>query len=100
MPLLTGRMRKRQYRSLKQWKKMNPRSLFLRADADELAQTAPVAKLNNAGKLGEQRIVLAAPDVLAGLKGSAALAHDDRAAGYQFSAEYLHAEPLRVRIAP
>ena len=49
---------------------------------------------------GEERVILAPAHVFAGLDRGAALAHDDRAAGNELPAEDLHAEPLRVRIAP
>src|SRR5580700_5692926 len=45
------------------------RELFARFDADELAETAAIAKHNDAWNLGEQGIILAAPDVLARLEG-------------------------------
>jgi len=49
---------------------------------------------------GEERIVLAPADVRARLDLGAALPHDDRAHGNKLAAEDLHAQPLRVRIAP
>ena len=41
--------------------------LFGGHDADELAHAAAVAEFDDAGDLGEQRVVLADADVLAGL---------------------------------
>jgi hypothetical protein len=69
-------------------------------DADEFALAATVAVLHHAGHLGEERVVLAPPDVIAGLDPRAPLADDDRSAGHQLSAEQLHAQPLRIGIAP
>src|SRR5919109_1887773 len=51
-----------------------------------LAQAAAVFEADDAAHLGEQGIVFAAADVQAGLDASAALAHDDGAAGHQLSA--------------
>src|ERR1700691_6087892 len=47
------------------------------ADGDELPLPATIAVFNGAGNFGEQSIVLAHADVLAGLVDAAALAHDD-----------------------
>src|ERR1041384_7429603 len=70
-----------------------------RIDGDELAHAAAVGELDDAGDLGEERVVLAAAYVGAGLDAGAALADDDGAAGDELSAESLDAKPLRVRIA-
>ena len=53
-------------------------------------------KLDAAGDLGKKSVVFAASDVQAGLHASAALPHDDRAAGDKLSAESLKSQPLRV----
>ena len=53
---------------------------WLYANVDRLSMPAPVHKLHRASDLGEKRIVLAAPDVLAGLDLRAALADQNRAA--------------------
>src|SRR6185437_2432962 len=74
--------------------------LFRRFDADELAETAAIAKLDHARDLREQRVVLAQSDVLSGFDTRAALADDDRTAGDQLSAERFHAKPLSIGIAP
>ena len=50
--------------------------------------------------LREQRVVLAEPDVEAGTEPAPALAHEDRAAGDDVAVEPLHAEALRVAVAP
>ena len=68
-------------------------------DADEAAATALVLKLDVAGDEREQRVVLALPDVFAGLMSRAALANDDRARVDELPAKTLYAEPLTVRIA-
>ena len=68
-------------------------------DVDELAHAAAIAKLDDARDFGEQRIVFAPADILAGL---------DRVPRCRtmmeppspLAAESLDAEPLRVRIAP
>src|SRR5690348_13875616 len=70
------------------------------AHADELAHPPAIVKLNHAGDLGEQRVVLAPAYILARLEPGAALPHDDGAAGNQLAAEHLHAEALRIGIAP
>jgi hypothetical protein len=75
-------------------------SLLDRFDADELANPAAIAKLDNAGDLGEQGVVFAPAHVLAGLEGCAALPDNDGTAGHQLTAKHLHTEPLRVGIAP
>ena len=76
------------------------RATRLALDADELAETAAIAKYDDAGDLGEQRVVLAAADVLAGLVDGAALPHQDGAARHHFAAEGLHAQALGIGIAP
>jgi hypothetical protein len=68
--------------------------------ADELAVPAAVAKHDDAGDFREQGIVLAQADVVAWLKTSTALPHQDGAARYQFAAESFDAQALRVGIAP
>src|ERR1700694_2115238 len=75
------------------------RSRCFDLDADELSEPAAIAKLDDAGYLREQRVVLAASDVDAGFVAGAALPHDDRAAGHQLSTKCLDAQPLRVRVA-
>ena len=47
----------------------------------------------------EQRVVLAATDVLAGMELGAALTNDDVAGANMLTAEHLHAESLCVRVA-
>jgi hypothetical protein len=74
--------------------------LFRGDDADKLAQPSAVAKCNHAVNLGEQGVVFAPADVFTGLDFGAALAHDNRPARNQLPAESLHAEPLRIRVAP
>jgi len=65
-------------------------------DADEAAATALVLKLDVTSDEREQRVVLALPDVFAGLMLRAALANDDRARVDELAAEALYAEPLTV----
>src|SRR5579872_4790774 len=76
------------------------RSLGHGADADKLAHTPAIVKLHHAGDPGEERIVFAPTNIFAWLDPRAPLAHDDGAARNQLPAEYLHAQALRVRIAP
>src|SRR5262249_32197174 len=74
--------------------------LFGGLDTDELPLASTIAEVNHAGDFREQRVVLAETDVLAGFDASAALANDNRSAGDQLAAKGLHAQPLRVGIAP
>ena len=69
-------------------------------DADVFAHLAAIAELDDAADLGEQRVVLAPADIVAGLDLGAALPHDNRAARNQLATEDLHTEPLRIRVAP
>lgn len=69
-------------------------------DHHELAQTAAVFELDYTADLGEKSVVLAAPDIKAGLDAGAALADDDGSAGHQLSSECLDSQALRVGIAP
>ena len=70
-----------------------------RFNADEFAHAAAIAELDHAGDFGEQGVVLAPADVLAGLEARTSLPHNDRSAGDELSAEDLDSEPLRVGIA-
>jgi hypothetical protein len=67
--------------------------------ADELAFAAFVFKFDDALDQGEERIVFAATDVVAGLPLGAALTCDDVAAEHALAAEFLEAQSLRMRIA-
>src|SRR5208283_1695455 len=69
-------------------------------DADVLAHAAPVAPLDLAVDLGEQRVVIAYADILARLVTRAALAHDNRSARNHQAAEELDPQTLSVGIAP
>src|SRR6188508_521623 len=69
-------------------------------DADDTALGAVVFELDRAGDLGEQRVVLAAPDVEAGIEAAAALADEDGAAGHDVAVEPLDAEALRIAVTP
>src|ERR1044072_1889519 len=75
------------------------RGRLRRVDADELALPALVLKLDHAVDEREQRIVLAAADVLARLPLRPALPREDVAAQNDFAAKLLQAESLRVRVA-
>src|SRR5215207_1744475 len=67
-------------------------------DVDELAAPA-LAELHRAGRQGEQRVVAADADVLAGVEARAALADDDRAGVDGRAVEHLHPEALGLGVA-
>src|SRR4029079_6731866 len=67
---------------------------------DDAAFGAVVLKLDRAGNLGEQRVVLAAADVEAGIEATAALGDEDGAAGHDVAVESLDAEALRIAVTP
>src|SRR4051812_30866262 len=73
------------------------RGRLRRVDADELALTPLVLELDEAVNQGEQRVVLAAADVLARLPFRPALPREDVAAQDGLAAELLQAQPLRIR---
>src|SRR5947199_6156317 len=52
------------------------------------------AELHLAVRRGEQRVVLAHADILAGVEFGATLAHDDVAGGNRLAAKHLHAQSL------
>ena len=68
-------------------------------DADVLTHAATIFEFDRARDLRKERIVFAPADVFTRLDGGTALADDDGTAGYELTAEDLHAEPLGVRIA-
>src|SRR5438477_12779629 len=68
-------------------------------DADD-APAALDAELHGAGREGEQGVVPAAADVLAGVEVRAALPDEDLAGVHDLPAEPLDAEALRVGVAP
>jgi len=74
------------------------RTLLCGLDADEAAGAAFVFELDDAGDLGEKRVVLADADVHAGLKLCAALAHENGSAADQLAAEPLHTQTLRITV--
>src|SRR4051794_32577713 len=67
-------------------------------DADDAA-AALVAELHGAGDQGEQRVVAAAADVVAGVEVGAALADQDLARVDLLATEALDPEPLGVGVA-
>jgi hypothetical protein len=71
-------------------------SLLRWINADELARPPFVFKLHNAIDQREQRIVLAAADVVAGFPLRATLPRDDVAAEHALAAEFLQTESLRL----
>jgi hypothetical protein len=68
-------------------------------DADEASLSALVLEEHNAVDQREQRIVLGATDVPAGLVVRAALPDQDAAAGDGLPAKSLDSEPLALRVA-
>jgi len=71
-------------------------SLLQWINADELAGAPLVFKLYDSIDQCEQRIILAAADIVAGFPLSATLARDDVAAENSLTAKLLEAEPLRL----
>ncbi len=68
-------------------------------NADKLAFLAFIFKLYEALYQGEQRIVFAFADIVAGFPLCTALARNDVAAEDMLAAKFLEAKPLSVRIA-
>src|SRR5919106_4240240 len=68
-------------------------------DADALARPRLVSELDVAGGRGEQRVVAAHADIVAGMEGAAALADDDRSGQHRLPVAALHAEPLAGAVA-
>ena len=68
-------------------------------NADEFALAALILELNNAFDQSEQRVILAASDILAGLPFRSPLAGKDIATKHVLTTEFFKSEPLRVRIA-
>ena len=66
---------------------------------DEPAFLPAVLELDDTVELGEQRVVLAAPHVLAGLEPRSALANEDGATGDALARERFHAQALGVAVA-
>src|SRR5205807_8345454 len=67
-------------------------------DVDELPALAG-AELDLAGGQGEERVVAALADVLAGVNARAPLADDDRASVHLATVEHLHTQALGLGIA-
>ena len=65
-------------------------------DGNEAALLPAILKLDDAGDLSKEGVILAAADVQAGLEWGAALADQDGSAGDSFAAKALDAEPLCV----
>jgi len=57
---------------------------------------AAIYEADDAIHFGEQRVVFAAANVLAGFETRAALADNDRSAGYELSAECFYSKPLCI----
>jgi hypothetical protein len=66
----------------------------------KLAHAALIQKLDAAGDLGKQSVILAATDIQSGLHPRPTLPDDDRPTRNNLSAKRLKAQPLRIRIAP
>ena len=71
-----------------------------RDDADEPSTRPVIFELDAAADLREQGVVFAEAAVQARAEFAATLANQYRAAGDDVAVEPLHAEPLRVAIAP
>src|SRR5262249_47187824 len=71
-----------------------------RHDRNIGAPRASGVKLDRTVGSREDRVVAADPDMRAGMKLGAALAHDDVAGDYDLSAELLDAEPPAAAVAP
>ena len=71
----------------------------LGVDADEFTFAAFIFELNEAFDQGEERVVLAAADVVAGLPFGSTLACKDIAAEDLLAAEFLKPKPLCIRVA-
>ena len=67
--------------------------------ADELAATSLVLELYEALDQGEQRVVFALADVIAGLPLGSTLTSNDVAAEDVLSTGFLKAQPLCIRVA-
>ena len=74
-------------------------SLLRWINADELSRPALVFKLHDAVDQCEQRIILAAADIVAWFPLGTTLARDDVAAENSLTAKLLQTEPLRLRVA-
>src|SRR5438876_8783345 len=78
-----------------------PRSPMLRrVDDRDRALVAALAELGDAVAVREDRVVLAELGARARAEPRPALAHDDLTRADVLAAEDLHAEVLRVRVAP
>src|SRR5215475_5533586 len=73
-------------------------SVLVGEDADRAALAGGVEG-DGAGAGGEDGVVAAEADALAGPEAGAALADDDLAAGHLLAGEHLDAEHLRIRFA-
>jgi hypothetical protein len=71
-------------------------SLLQWINADELSGPALVFKFDNAVDQSEQRIILAATDVIPGFPLRATLARNDVATENSLTAKLLETEPLRL----
>jgi hypothetical protein len=69
---------------------------FYRFDHHKLAHGTLIQELDPASDLGEERVVLAATNIQAGLDPRAPLANDNGSAGDYLSAERFETEPLRI----
>ena len=73
--------------------------MFRWQNADVAAVLAFVLEEDDAVNLGEERVVLPAANIEAGLVTCAPLADQNRSGADQFAAETLYAEPLPGRVA-
>jgi len=68
--------------------------------ANKLAGTPLVFEFDYAGDHGEQRVILAAADILTGLPFRAALSRQNVAAKDAFAPKLFQSEALRMRVSP
>src|SRR6185312_1344799 len=71
---------------------------LLAVDDRDRAAAPPGLELHDAGSLGEDRVVAADADSVAGAEAGAALAHDDLAAVHGLPGEHLDPEHLRIGV--
>ena len=77
-----------------------PAYLLYGDDRDLAAVLAVIFKADLAINFREQRVVLAEADIESGLEAATLLTNENRSARYEHAVVALHAEPLRIAVAP
>ena len=72
---------------------------FCGTNVDHPPAAPAVSELDHARDLREQRVILAAAHVVAGLKARAALTNQDRPAANELAREAFDSQPLGVRVS-